>query len=157
MEPWGGGITHNIFLSETGSLRAQGVGVNVVGSNVFDRNNIFGLEYTFGYPVMFGRLGNDHIFMLSLKAIADVKPITNFSVVFKLGPGFSAVKSSIINYNTFDVIVGAELYYKLKDDVSLGFNIEYKTPILIFYDKTVHEIAFTQHYITYGLFAKYIY
>ena len=106
---------------------------------------------------MFGRLGNDHIFMLSLKAIADLKPASGFGIILKLGPGFSAVKSSIKDYNTFDVMAGVEFYYKLKDDVSLGFDIEYKTPILIFYEKSAREIAFTQHYLRYGLFAKYVY
>ena len=153
----GGGVSHNILLSSSGSLAAQGVAVSVQGSNVFDKNNIFGLEYTFGYPVMFGRLGNDNIFMLSLKAIADLKPTSGFGIIIKLGPGFSAAKSSIKDYNTFDVMAGVEFYYKLKDDVSLGFDIEYKTPILIFYDKTASEIAFTQHFLRYGLFAKYIY
>ena len=36
----GGGVSHNILLSSSGSLAAQGVAVSVQGSNVFDKNNI---------------------------------------------------------------------------------------------------------------------
>lgn len=145
------------YDSSFNRVDANEVVISVIGNNTFDKNDMFGIQYSVGYGYPFNELKGFNNVHMSLSSLFDFEASDWLSLELTLGLHNEIYIFRGTPTDQFGVGAGAALDFSPVSFLSIRLSANYIMPLVSFYGNRMQLVALDRHVMTYGISFAYSY
>lgn len=158
----GGGIGLSLdyfryYDSSFEEVNANELVLSASGSNTFDANGVFGINYSLGYGFPFNELTNFKNVHMATAAMFNFKASSWLSLSLTAGLHNSILIFKDNATDQFGLEAGFSLLFYPISQMSIELSMGYIMPLVSFYKNVITPVALDQHIMLYGLTFSYVY